>query len=148
LIPKRNFVTAGAIRVANDKNNAGVEMSDHVDQLMTAVSVMAGNGHVKQRLIKAYDENLREIDPGDLPASARKLFAELRRLMESVAPLNGEGPIRATVRKMSVHDTERAARLMVELLAEVIRHADGRQARLPLKGDERPSVPRFLAKSH
>jgi hypothetical protein len=134
--------------VANDKNNAGVEMSDHVDQFMTAVSVMAGNGHVKQRLIKAYDENLREIAHGDLPASARKLFAELRRLMENVAPLNGEGPIRATVRKMSVHDTERAAGLMVELLAEIVRHADTRQARLPLKGDEKPSVPRFLAKSH
>lgn len=123
-------------------------MSDHVDRFMTAVSVMAGNGHVKQRLVKAYEENLRSIEQSDLPASARKLFGELRRLMESVAPLNGEGPIRATVRKMSVHDTDRAAGLMVELLAEVVRHADDRQARLPLKVDERPSVPRFLVKSH
>lgn len=123
-------------------------MSDHVDQIINAVSVMAGNGPVKQRLIKAYEENLREIDQGELPASARKLFGELRRLMENVAPLNGEGPIRATVRKMSVHDTDRAAGLMVELLAEVIRHEDSRQARLPLKSDEKPAVPRFLAKSH
>lgn len=123
-------------------------MSDQVNRLMTAVSVMAGNGPAKQRLIKAYEENLRDIDASELPASARRLFAELRRLMESVAPLNGEGPIRATVRKMSVHDTDRIAGLMVELLAEVIRHADGRQARLPLKGDEKPSVPHFLAKSH
>lgn len=123
-------------------------MSNHVDQFMTAVSVMAGNGHVKQRLIKAYDEHLRSLDENDLPISARKQFAELRRLMESVAPLNGEGPIRATVRKMSVHDTERAARLMVELMAEVVRHTDGRQAHLPLKAEERPSVPRFLSKSH
>ena len=120
----------------------------NIDQLMTAVTVMAGNGPVKQRLIKAYEDSLREIDESDLPAPARKLMGELRRLMESVAPLNGEGPIRATVRKMSVHDTDRAARLMVELLAEVIRHADGRQARLPLRGEEAPSVPRFLAKSH
>jgi hypothetical protein len=49
---------------------------------------------------------------------------------------------------MSVHDTERAARLMVEVMAEVIRHADARQARLPLQAEERPSVPRFLSKSH
>lgn len=123
-------------------------MTSQIDRLMAAVTVMAGNGHVKQRLIKAYDENLRGIDESELPASGRKLLAELRRLMESVAPLNGEGPIRATVRKMSVHDTDRAAGLMVELLAEVIRHADGRQARLPLKGEEAPAVPRFLAKSH
>jgi hypothetical protein len=134
--------------MANDKNNAGVEMSDHVDQLMQAVSVMAGNGPVKQRLIKAYEENLREIDQSELPSAARKPFGELRRLMENVAPLNGEGPIRATVRKMSVHDTDRAANLMVELFAEVLRHADSRQARLPLKGAEKPTVPRFLAKSH
>lgn len=123
-------------------------MTIQIDQLMAAVTVMAGNGHVKQRLIKAYEENLRGIDESELPASARKRMAELRRLMENVAPLNGEGPIRATVRKMSVHDTDRAAGLMVELLAEVIRHADGRQARLPLKGEEVASVPRFLAKSH
>lgn len=134
--------------MADDKNNAGVEMFNHVDQFMAAVSAMAGNGHVKQRLIQAYDENLRSIDEAELPAPARKRFAELRRLMESVAPLNGEGPIRATVRKMSVHDTERAARLMVEVMAEVIRHADARQARLPLQAEERPSVPRFLSKSH
>lgn len=122
-------------------------MSDQVEQLMTAVSLMAGNGHVKDRLIKAYEENLREIEEGELPAPARKRFGELRRLMENVAPLNGEGPIRATVRKMSVHDTDRAARLMVELLAEVIRHADARQARLPLQ-EQKPPVPRFLVKSH
>lgn len=133
--------------MANDKNNAGVEMSDHVDQFITAVSVMAANGHVKDRLVKAYEENLREIVEGDLPPSARKRFDELRRLMENVAPLNGEGAIRATVRKMSVHDTARAARLMVELLADVVRNTDGRQARLPLP-EEKPAVPRFLAKSH
>lgn len=123
-------------------------MSNHVDQLMTAVSQMAGNGHVKQRLVRAYEENLRSIEESDLPVPARNLFAELRRLMETVAPLNGEGPIRATVRKMSVHDTERAARLMVELMAEVVRHTDSRQARLPLQSDELLSVPRFLSKSH
>jgi hypothetical protein len=129
-------------------NNAGVEMPNHVDQFMTAVSVMAGNGNVKQRLIKAYDENLRDIDGDNLPSSARSMFRDLRSLMECVAPLNGEGPIRATVRKMSVHETGRAAQLMVELLAEIIRHSGGRQARLPLHTEERQAVPGFLAKSH
>lgn len=124
-------------------------MSNHVEQIMTAVTVMAGNGPIKQRLITAYEESLRGINTEDLPATARPLSKELRTLMERVAPLNGEGAIRATVRKMSVHDTARAARLMVELLAEVIRHSGSRQARLPLHIEERPvAVPNFLAKSH
>ncbi|MEX0976852.1 MAG: hypothetical protein WDZ50_07135 [Woeseia sp.] len=124
-------------------------MSNPVEQIMTAVTVMAGNGQVKQRLITAYEESLRGINVDDLPAAARSLFKELRTLMERVAPLNGEGAMRATVRKMSVHDTARAARLMVELLAEAIRHSGSRQARLPLHIEERPvAVPGFLAKSH
>lgn len=124
-------------------------MSYHVDQFLTAVSVMAGNGQVKQRLIAAYEDNLKTIDIEELPAPARPLYTELKRLMENVAPLNGEGPIRATVRKMSPHDTDRAGQLMVDLLVEILRHDDGRQAALPLKGVERPPapVPPFLVKS-
>ena len=33
-------------------------MINHVDRFQAAVTVLAGNGHIKQRLIKAYDENL------------------------------------------------------------------------------------------
>lgn len=122
-------------------------MSNHVDRIMAAVSVMAGNGHVKERLVKAYEDNLQSIAGEELPVSARQLFQELRAMIQNVAPLNGEGPIRATVRKMSVHDTDRCARLMVELMAEVTRHSDSGQRRLPLQAEERPVVPPFLVKS-
>jgi hypothetical protein len=32
-------------------------MSYHVDRFYAAVSVLSGHGHIKQRLIKAYEEN-------------------------------------------------------------------------------------------
>jgi len=122
-------------------------MLDDVERFMTAVKVMAGNGNVKQRLVQAYEENLQNIECDDLPAAARQPYADLRAMMQTVAPLNGEGPIRATVRKMSVDDADRCARLMVDLLAEVVRHNDSSQKPLPLQTEERTAVPPFLVKS-
>jgi hypothetical protein len=129
------------------KNNAGVKMSDHVDRFLTAVSVMTGNGNIKQRLVQAYEDNLQGIECDDLPVAARQSYADLRAMLQSVSPLNGEGAVRATVRKMSANDAEQCARLMVQLLAEVIRYSDSIQKRLPLQTDERPLVPPFLVKS-
>lgn len=122
-------------------------MSYHVDRLIAAVSRMAGNGQVKQRLVEAYEEHLQSIDADELPASARPLFWELRTMMQSVAPLNGEGPIRATVRKMSIHETDRAARLMVEVLTEVVRASDSERRSEPAEAEVRHVVPPFLVKS-
>lgn len=122
-------------------------MSKLVDRFLTAVTAMAGDGHIKQRLIRAYEDNLQEIECDDLPVAVRQPYADLRAMLQTVSPLNGEGAIRATVRKMSANDAERCARLMVELLAAVVRHSDGGQKRLPSQADERPVVPPFLVKS-
>jgi len=128
-------------------NNAGVEMSNLVDRFITAVSVMAGNGHIKQRLVQSYEDNLQGIECDDLPVAARQPYADLRAMLQSVSPLNGEGAVRATVRKMSANDAEQCAGLMVRLLAEVIRGSGSEQKRLPLQVDERAVVPPFLVKS-
>jgi hypothetical protein len=122
-------------------------MSNHVDRFIAAVAVMAGSGHVKQRLIQAYEDNLQGIEGDDLPLAARRPFAELTAMLQSVSPLNGEGAIRATVRKMSANDADQCGRLMVQLLAEVIRYSDSGQRRLPLQAEERQVVPPFLVKS-
>jgi len=122
-------------------------MSNHVDRFIAAVTVMAGNGHIKQRLIQAYEDNLQGIECDDLPVAARQPFADLAAMLQSVSPLNGEGTIRATVRKMSANDADQCAQLMVQLLAEVIRHSDSGQKRLPLQTTERQVVPPFLVKS-
>ena len=122
-------------------------MSNLVDKFITAVSVMAGNGHIKQRLVQSYEDNLQGIECDDLPVAARQPYADLRAMLQSVSPLNGEGAVRATVRKMSASDAEECAKLMVQLLAEVIRHSGSEQKRLPLQADDRAVVPPFLVKS-
>lgn len=122
-------------------------MFDHVERFLTAVKVMAGDGHVKQRLTRAYEENLQGLPCDELPAAARQPYADLTAMMQTVAPLNGEGRIRATVRKMSLHDADRCGQLMVDLLAELVRHSDSGQKALPLQEDQSTTVPPFLVRS-
>jgi hypothetical protein len=121
-------------------------MTYHVDRFYAAVSVLAGDGHIKQRLIKAYQENLEEIVEDDLPRGLKKSFRELRSRLHCVAPLNGEGPVRASVRKMSVSEASECAVKVVDLYGRIIREAENLQDPLPLH-DDAEKVPPFLVKS-
>ncbi len=96
-------------------------MTNHVDRFFAAVTVLAGDGPVKQRLIRAYTDNLADIDEDELPVALKERFAEARRRMHSVAPLNGEGPIRASVRKMSTKEASECAVALVQLYGELAR---------------------------
>ena len=121
-------------------------MTYHVDRFYAAVSVLAGDGHIKQRLIRAYQENLDVIVEDDLPRTLKKSFCELRSRLHCVAPLNGEGPVRASVRKMSLSEASECAVKVVDLYSEMIRQAEDLQDPLPLQ-DNVDSVPPFLVKS-
>ena len=123
-------------------------MPYHVDKFFAAVSVLAGHGHIKQRLISAYEDNIESIEEDDLPAPVRESFGDLKHLMHRVTPTNGEGPICASVRKMSVDEANQCAQLMVDLYTDMIRHNDSGQVALPLQIDDRPAVPPFLVKSN
>ena len=123
-------------------------MSYHVDNFFTAVSVLAGHGHIKQRLIAAYEDNIEPIDEDELPVPVRKSFADLKHLMHRVSPMNGEGPICASVRKMSVDEANKCAQIMVDIYGDMIRHHDSGQTALPLQIDDRSAVPPFLIKSN
>jgi hypothetical protein len=122
-------------------------MSYHVDNFFAAVSVLAGHGHIKQRLIAAFEDNLEAIDENELPIPVKQSFSDLKHLMHRVAPLNGEGPICASVRKMSVDEANQCAQIMVDIYGDMIRHSDSGQESLPLQIDDRPAVPPFLVKS-
>jgi len=121
-------------------------MTYHVDRFYAAVSVLAGDGHIKQRLIKAYRENLDDIVENDLPRELKQSFRELRSRLHCVAPLNGEGPVCASVRKMSVQDASECAAAVVSLYGEVVRQSENLQDPLPLN-DDADKVPPFLVKS-
>ena len=123
-------------------------MSYHVENFFTAVLVLAGHGHIKQRLIAAYEDNLESIEEDELPVPVRESFADLKRLMHRVSPTNGEGPICASVRKMSVDEANQCAEIMVDIYGDMIRHSDSGQTALPLQVSDSPAVPPFLVKSN
>ena len=122
-------------------------MTVHVDQFHAALLVLAGNGHVKQRLVKAFEDHISHVPDDDLPVPLRESLADLKREVHRVSPLNGEGPIRASVRKMSLKEAGECAGRVGSLYADVLRLGDDVQSPLPLdtKGEER--VPPFLVKS-
>ena len=122
-------------------------MTNHVDRFHAAITILAGHGHIKQRLIKAYEDNLGEISEDELPKSVAKTFSELRHQMHRVSPLNGEGPICASVRKMSVDEASECAVLVVSLFAELARLNSSDDKVLPLDAHKSEMVPPFLVKS-
>lgn len=122
-------------------------MTDHLDRFHAALTVLAGHGHIKQRLIKAYEENLEGIHEDELPIAMKQPFADLRQEMHRVSPLNGEGPICASVRKMSLNEASECAGRIVALFAELARQGSDFQAALPLTEGEETRVPPFLVKS-
>ena len=123
-------------------------MAYHVDRLYDAVSVLAGHGHIKQRLITAYETHLDKLRDDDLPLTARQGFADLRDQMHRVQPLNGEGPICASVRKMSVAEATECAHSVLELYREAARAAGAGAERLPTDLEAPEQVPPFLVKSN
>lgn len=122
-------------------------MTNLVDRFYAAVSVLAGDGHIKQRLICAFQEHLDDIEDDELPLVVREGFADLKRRMHGVAPLNGEGPICASVRKMSGPEAGACGEAIVALHAEVLRLSDGLPQAVPLSSEEARQVPPFLVKS-
>jgi hypothetical protein len=122
-------------------------MTDHVERFHAALTVLAGHGHIKQRLIKAFEENLVDIYEDELPIAMRQPFADLRHDMHTVSPLNGEGAICASVRKMSLNEASEIAGRIVTLYGEIARHRDDLQASLPLADVDEGRVPPFLVKS-
>lgn len=123
-------------------------MSNHVDRFYAAVSVIVSHGNIKQRLIAAFEENLAAIEVADLPVPVREKFSELRRLMTGVEPLNSEGHIRATVRKMSTAEADECARRMLDIYSELSRYDLGADEPETIHiGGEQPRIPPFLVKN-
>ena len=123
-------------------------MTDHLDRFHAALTVLAGHGHIKQRLIKAFEDNLVDIHEDELPVALKQPFADLRVDMHRVSPLNGEGPICASVRKMSLTEASEIAARIVTLYGELARARDDLQTSLPLAdGSDETRVPPFLVKS-
>ena len=123
-------------------------MINHVDRFQAALTALAVHGHIKQRLIRAYEDNLADIHDDELPLVLQQRLADLRLQMHSVSPLNGEGPICASVRKMSLDEASECAVSIVTLFRDVVRLTDNSQSSLPLADSGEHRVPPFLVKSN
>lgn len=123
-------------------------MSYLSDRFRRAVKVLAGNGQVKQRLMVAYETHLEEIADDELPPSARASFASLQSMMHRVAPLKGEGPIRASVRKMSVAEAQECAELIVGIFSIIAAaRDDSERPSLVAVAKSSDDIPSFLTKT-
>ncbi len=122
-------------------------MTNHVDRFHAALTVLVGHGHIKQRLIKAFEENLVAINEDEMPVVLKQPFADLRHQMYSVTPLIGEGAISASVKKMSLVEASECAASIVCLFGEVTRLRDDTQVSLPRADGDESRVPPFLIKS-
>ncbi len=122
-------------------------MTDHVDHFYAALTVLAGHGHIKQRLVKAFEENLADIHDNDLPITLKQPFADLRHRMQQVTPLTGESATCASVRKMSCEEAGECAASLVAIYRDLIRLTEDSQVALPLADADEVRVPPFLIKS-
>ena len=122
-------------------------MSLHSDRFSDALTVLAGHGHIKKRLISAFDTYLSEIDDTALPPGARGPFSDLKGRMTRVAPANGEGAVCASVRKMSIPEADECARLLVGVYENLLRSGADLPEMQEVQTDQTEPVPAVLLKS-
>lgn len=123
-------------------------MSNHVKKFHTAVSVLAGHGHIKQRLIKAFEDNLAHIEDDTMPSALRESFLDLSHIMNQVEPLNGEGPICASVRKMSIDEADQCAQRILDLYSDMVRVTLDTKEPIPLLVENRKTATPVLVKAN
>ena len=95
-------------------------MTYQVEHFYAAVATLAGDGHIKHRLIRAYQDNLDSIDDLELPITLKETFAELKSRMYTVTPLKGEGAIRSSVRKLAAREASACAIPILSLDSDML----------------------------
>jgi hypothetical protein len=122
-------------------------MSYPVDSFHAAVSVLVGHGHIKQRLMNAYEEHLEAIDEDEVPQERRTAFLEVQKAMHRVTPLNGEGSVCASVRKMSPVEAGDCAIAILSVYRAMLLDGESDASELQLDHENFKAVPPFLIKS-
>ncbi len=100
------------------------------ERFEAAVSILVGDGSVKDRLVVAYLENLDDLESDELPQGLRKRFEDLHTALHAVAPIGREPYVRAATRKMSKLQAGNHARTILSLYVDLVCH--GKRAK-PLR---------------
>ena len=125
-------------------------MSYHVDRLYAAISVLVAHGPIKQRLIRAYEQHLEEIEEDELPLAVQEFFVTLRRMMHCVSPANGEGPICAAEISQRLEAPIRLVRdilydlVNANVLAEIKTNGPGQERYQPAMAVDRLTIRRVI----
>jgi hypothetical protein len=96
----------------------------------------------------AYEDYLDAIEEDEVPQDKRNAFVEVQKAMHRVAPLNGEGSVCASVRKMSPVEAGDCAIAILSVYREMLRDGDGDSSEMQLDHENRKAVPPFLIKSN
>ncbi|HKC17709.1 MAG TPA: hypothetical protein VKC11_13495 [Steroidobacteraceae bacterium] len=84
-------------------------------RLEAAVTLLAGDGTLKERLAAAYREHLDDIDELELPNEVQLEYSQMSRTMHLARALPGDNVVRASVRKLSNEEAQRFAALIVRM---------------------------------
>ncbi len=74
---------------------------------------------IKHRLIGAYRRHLADLKEDQLPRELRENFSKVMRSLSNVRPQPGEDEVTASVRKMSNHEADECAALIVEIFGAI-----------------------------
>jgi len=85
------------------------------EQLEAAVTALAAQGALKDRLAQAWCSHLETIDAQDLPLESQQDFSEMSKSIHGARVLPGDNIVRASVRKLSNEEAERFAALIVRI---------------------------------
>ena len=118
-------------------------MSQYAERFAKAVETLIGEGSVKQRLVSAYSQHLKDVTEIDLPPGLRRDFIDLQAAINRVAPFGKETRVLASVQKMSTSEATGHAATIVKLYVDLM---NGLERAEPLKVVAPPrKPPRHLA---
>jgi len=86
------------------------------ESLHKATLELAKSSALKQRLTDAFTRHLLDLPTQEMPGELRQDFEALRQSMTRIRPQQGECPVTATVRKMSIGEADACASRIVALL--------------------------------
>lgn len=98
------------------------------DRFHDAALTLVGAAPVKQRLSRAFCEHLAGLTEPELPREIRQDFASLRSCLTRAKPVVGQGPVEASVRKLSEGEAADLAARIIEMYEVVAESAAGQQA--------------------
>ncbi len=92
------------------------------ESLHNATLELVRSTPIKQRLICAYRRYLAGLHEDQLPLEVREPFNQVVRNLSGVNPMRGEDAVTASVRKMSNHEADECAAMIVEIFGLMSRN--------------------------